>query len=57
MGLMKKFVGVGCYNEFGDKTKAEDCCGEEAEEIEEEPEDEETDETLAEDSEDETELL
>ncbi|MBU2475872.1 hypothetical protein KKG83_00195 [Candidatus Micrarchaeota archaeon] len=54
---MKKFVCVGCYNEYDNKAEAEACCGEEAEEIQEEPEDEKTDENQTEDSEDETELL
>ena len=38
---MKKYLCVGCYNEYNSKIEAETCCGEEAEEINEE--DEETD--------------
>ena len=33
---MKKFLCVGCYNEYDNRAEAETCCGEEAEEIEEE---------------------
>lgn len=30
---MKKFVCVGCNNEYDSQAEAEQCCGEEAEEI------------------------
>jgi len=40
---MKKFVCIACANEYNTLREAEECCGEEAEEIDEE--DEGTEET------------
>jgi len=43
---MKKYLCVGCYNEYDTRAEAETCCGEEAEEMdEEETDDFEEDET------------
>ena len=33
---MKKYLCVGCYNEYDNRSEAETCCGEEAEEMDEE---------------------
>jgi len=33
---MKKYLCVGCYNEYNSRAEAETCCGEEAEEMDEE---------------------
>ncbi len=30
---MKKFVCIACSNEYDNKQEAEECCGEEAEEV------------------------
>ena len=39
---MKKFVCIGCYNEYDSRAEAENCCGEEAEEIDDEEAEEKT---------------
>jgi len=39
LGCMKKYLCAGCSNEYDTKEQAEECCGEEAEELD----DEETD--------------
>ncbi len=33
---MKKFLCIGCNNEYDSREEAENCCGEEAEEMSEE---------------------
>jgi hypothetical protein len=52
---MKKFICIGCYNEYDTRGEAENCCGEEAEEIQDEEDIEDT--TEDEEMEEKTELL